>query len=239
MKLYNEERVLWDKLAGGIVEGDILTAKGILYTVIEIADGVYIDFYNIHADAFDGFDSQEARESNFNQLAEMVERNYEKNNRPVIITGDFNQHLHIEPLANNDMYEIFHERCNLKDAWAELKNNGNYHDFSSWEKIDGDCWGVWDSVERFLYKDGGGVTVEAVDFKYTWVKNSNGEDVSDHAAAECVFEFAVTDDFVENTQELEFVQKTLLRNFFNTIKWIIKDSLYFLSHLEELFEFLG
>jgi len=155
-----------------------------------------------------------------------------------VLTGDFNHVLHAAPEINSNMYEIFHERCGLKDAWIEVHNGGDYHDFSSWAQYDDNYWGVWDSVEKFLYKDGGGVTVEVLDFKYTWVKNNSGEDVSDHAAAECVFEFTVTDDFSENTQELEVVKKIPFRNLFNTIKWIIKDLAYFLSNIEELIEFL-
>ena len=87
MPIYNEKRVTWDKLFGDLVEGDTLTPKGIIYTVIEIADGVYVDFYNIHADAFDTEGSRKARESNYKQLMAMVEENSAKNNRPVIITG--------------------------------------------------------------------------------------------------------------------------------------------------------
>ena len=111
-------------------------------------------------------------------------------------------------------------------------------DFASWD--DGTSyWGKWDSVEKFLYRNGGGVTVEPVDFKYSWVTNDAGESVSDHASAECVFEFTVTEDFVANTQELTIVKANPFRNLLNTIKWIIKDLMYFFSHFDELMEFLG
>lgn len=238
MKLFNEQRVQWYESFGNISEGDILTPKGILYNVIEIADGVYVDFYDIHADAFDTEGSILARKSNYLQLVVMIERNYAKNNRPVIVTGDFNSFLHTTPDQNSDMYEIFHERCGFKDAWIEIHNGGNYTNFNRWNQA-GDYWGVWDSVEKFLYKDGGGVTVKPKSFKYTWIKNDAGENVSDHAAAECVFEFTVTEDFVPNTQELEVVKQSPLRNFFNTIKWIFKDLSYILSNIDELIEFIG
>lgn len=239
MPLYNEKRVQWEDAYGDISEGDVLTPKGIIHTVIEISDGVYIDFYNIHADAFDTPGSREARESNYNQIVKMIEENYEKYNRPVIVTGDFNQHLHTTPDVNSNMYAVFHERCGLKDAWVEIHNNGDYHDFSAWFQTGESYWGRWDSVEKFLYKDGGGVTVSPKDYKYTWIKNDAGEDVSDHAAAECVFEFTITEGFVENTQALEVVKPIPLRNFFNFIKWFFKDLVYILTHIEELAEFLN
>ena len=238
MALYNETRTEWNDSFGNIEEGDILTPKGIIYAVIEIADGVYIDFYNIHADAFDTEGSIAARESNYNQLMTMIEENSAKHNRPVIITGDFNSFLHTTAYANSNMYSIFHENGGFKDAWVEIHNNGDYFDFASWD--DGTSyWGKWDSVEKFLYRNGGGVTVDPVDFKYSWVTNDAGERVSDHASAECVFEFTVTEDFVENTQELTVVKANPFGVFLNTIKWIIKDLMYFFSHFDELMEFLG
>ena len=238
MTVYNETRVEWNDSFGDIAEGDILTPKGIIYAVIEIADGVYIDFYNIHADAFDTDGSKVARESNYKQVMAMVEENSAKHNRPVIITGDFNQFLHTTAEENSNMYTIFHEDGGFKDAWVELHNNGDYFDFTSWE--DGTSyWGKWDSVEKFLYRNGGGVTVEPVDFKYSWVTNDAGVSVSDHASAECVFEFTVTEDFVANTQELTIVKANPFGVFLNTIKWIIKDLMYFFSHFDELMAFLG
>lgn len=241
MAIYNEERRPWEDVFGDIAEGDILTPKGLIYTVIEVADGVYVDFYNIHADAFDTSGSVQARKGNFEQVADMIEENYKKNNRPVIVTGDFNSFFHVTPDIDSQMYEIFYERCGMKDAWVELYNNGDYHDFSQWDQSDDPeaYWGVWDSVEKFLYKDGGGVTVNPTEFKYTWIVNEEGTSVSDHAMAECEFEFTVTEDFVENTQELEVVKVSLLRNFFNTIKWIFKDLVYIFSHLDEMIEFMG
>ncbi len=238
MPVYNETRVQWNDSFGDIAEGDILTPKGIIYAVIEIADGVYIDFYDIHADAFDTEGSIAARVSNYNQLMAMIESNSAKNNRPVIITGDFNSFLHTTAEANSNMYSIFHENGGFKDAWVEIHNNGDYFDFTSWD--DGTSyWGKWDSVEKYLYRDGGGVTVKPVDFAYSWVLNDAGESVSDHASAECVFEFTVTEDFVENTQELAVVTQSPFRNIINTIKWIFKDLAYMLSHIDELIAFLG
>lgn len=239
MAIYNEERRPWKDAFGDIAEGDILTPKGLLYTVIEVADGVYVDFYNIHADAFDTLGSVLARKSNFEQVADMIEENSQKNNRPVIVTGDFNSFFHVTSDMDSKMYEIFYERCGMKDAWVELHNDGNYHDFSQWDHTADAYWGVWDSVEKFLYRDGGGVAVNPVEFKYTWLKNSENENISDHAMAECVFEFTVTEDFVENSQELEVVEVSPFRNFFNTIKWIFKDLIYIFSNIDELIEFIG
>lgn len=238
MPLYNEKREQWHKAYGSISEGDLLTPKGLLYVAIDIGDGIIVDFYNMHADAFDTKGSQEARYSNYMQLATLIEQNYKKNNRPVIVTGDFNHYLHATEV-NSDQYKIFHQFCGLKDAWVEIHNEGNYTDFSKWHATGLSPWGNWDSVEKFLYKDGGGITVEVLDQKFTWIKDANGADLSDHAAAEVTFKFTKTDAFVENTGDLKVVK---LANpfaiFFNMVRWVFKDLNHILSHFEELLEFL-
>lgn len=239
MPIYNEKRVQWDMSYGDISEGDLLTPKGLLYSVIEIADGVYIDFYNIHADAFESVGSREARDSNYDQILTMIEENYDKNNRPVIITGDFNHHFHSRPDYPSKMYDFFCVRGGMKEAWIELCNDGNYFDFAKYQESDLEFWGNWDSVEKFMYKDGGGVRVTPKEFNYTWILDENGESLSDHAAAECVFEFTITDDFAENTQTLEVIEQSPLRNFFNTIKWIFKDLIHVVTHLGEFVDMIA
>lgn len=238
MPIYNEKRVQWDMAYGDIAEGDVLTPKGIVYAVIEIADGVYIDFYNIHADAFETMGSREARDSNYDQILTMIEENYDKNNRPVIITGDFNHHFHSRSDYPSKMYDFFCVRGGMKEAWIELCNNGDYFDFTQWQESGDEFWGNWDSVEKFMYKDGGGITVTPKEFNYTWILDENGESLSDHAAAECVFEFTVTDDMTENTEKLEVVEQSPLRNVFNTVKWIFKDLIHVVTHFDEFIEMI-
>ena len=48
MTIYNETREQWNDSYGVVPEGDRLTPKGILYAVVEVAPGVYVDFYDIH-----------------------------------------------------------------------------------------------------------------------------------------------------------------------------------------------
>ncbi len=238
MPIYNEGRYQWIDSYGDISEGDTLTPKGILYSVIYIGDGIYVDFYDIHADAFDGDGSIRARESNYRQLMALVEENSKKYNRPIIITGDFNHFLHAQPEINSNMYSIFHENGGFRDAWIEVHNNGDYFNFSEWFETGTPYWGEWDSVEKFLYRNGGGIEIDAVDFKYTWIKNAADEHTSDHAAAECTFQFTKTNDFVEMNQDIEVVKQHPLRNVFNTIKWILKDLYYILSNIDQLIDMI-
>ncbi len=237
MPVYNETRVPWNEACGILSDGsDELTPKGFVYTVIDIGNGIYVDFYNLHADAYGGEGSVAARTSQFRQLAEFIQARSAENDRPVIITGDFNYHLHGRE-DNMSLYTILCEELGFKDAWVEKLNNGDYFNMHDWYATGVSAWGNWDSVERFMYRAGGGVDVTASDFKYTNVTDSNGKAVSDHAAAECDFTFIKTADFAENTQELKVINAPL-SDFIYRIKWFIKALTMILSDLGNLPELL-
>lgn len=228
MPIYNETRVPWNVASGILSDGsDELTPKGFVYTVIDLGNGIYVDFYNLHADAYGGEGSRKARTSQFKQLAEFIKARSAENDRPVIITGDFNYHLHGRE-ENDSLYNIFCKELGFKDAWVEFHNGGDYFNMNKWPST-GSSWGNWDSVERFMYKSGGGVDIFVDDFRYTLVKDDSGATVSDHAAAECDFTFIKTEDFAPNTQELkvtgpranEFIYR--LTWFFKALGMIISD----------------
>ena len=241
MPVYNEKRVTWDVASGILSDGsDELTPKGFVYTVIDIGNGIYVDFYNLHADAYGGAGSIAARTSQFRQLAEFIKARSAENNRPVIITGDFNNYMHSHE-DNGALYKTFCVELGFKDAWIEYHNDGDYFNMSDWHSSGLSAWGNWDSVERFLYRSGGGVDLTVSDFRYTWVTDDSGKNVSDHAAAECDFTFIKTADFKENTQELHQISSSG-SNILNTFKWILKVlTLVFsdLGNLPELLKELG
>ncbi|MCR5484686.1 MAG: hypothetical protein K6F09_03745 [Clostridiales bacterium] len=201
-KMYNEEHIPWNTLYGIVTDGaDRFSQKGLTYACIEIADGVYVDFYNIHTDACDDEGSVKARADNFRQLKELISNR--KIDRPVIVTGDFNETMS-DDFAG--MYHFLVNGCDLKDAWTELCNGGDYEDFTSYEDKYGydteDKLGVWDSIERFLYKSGGGVEITCDSFDFYDVKNERGESCSDHKAARTTFTYKVTDKTKIKTVDL-------------------------------------
>lgn len=238
-KIYNEVRVKWYDAFGVIAEGaDEMTPKGILYSVIELEDGVYLDFYNIHADAFDGTGSRAARESNFRQLAEMIISTSFSKNRPVIVVGDFNTYSSSNSEFNSNINYYMHELCGFKDAWTEIHNGGNYEDYSNWYSQGGN-WGSWDSVEKILYKSGGGVELNATDFAYEYIYNNAGESISDHVAAIAKIIYTKTEDFVENEHKLTVTKEVPFRNFWNAVKVIGEDLIKIFSNFDELIAYLS
>lgn len=237
MVIYNETRVAWNDAAGILSDGsDELTPKGFVYAVIDIGNGIYVDYYNIHADAYGGKESVAARTSQYKQLAEFIEARSAENDRPVIITGDFNYHIHTHE-DNGSLYSIFCEQGGFRDAWVEYHNNGDYYNMYNWHVSGLPTWGNWDSVERFLYRPGGGVDVVVSDFKYTNVADDNGKIISDHASAECDFTFIKTADFVENTQKLEVAGESK-NSFIHSLMWFITAFMKILSDLGNLPELL-
>lgn len=241
--IYNEERQEWNSCYGGISEGDALTPKGILYTVLDLGNGITVDFYDIHADAFDGAGNALSRAAQYLQLLAFVDKN--SKGRPVILTGDFNTSIHLnyggEDSADEEMMYDLTKKYGFKDAWIETCNDGNYDDFSEWQKLyPYSYWGVWDSVEKFYYRNGGGIEITAEDFEYFVVANENGERLSDHNGAACSLTFSKTADFNEDTRELSQIKANPLSKILATIKWIYKDLIFvFRDNFDELLNLIG
>ena len=237
MPVYNQTRVSWNNSSGILSDGsDELTPKGFVYSVIDVGNGIYVDFYNLHADAYGGNGSIAARTSQFKQLAKFIQARSAENDRPVIVTGDFNSYMHVHE-DDGALYKTLYLQCGLKDAWTEYHNNGDYFNFYNWHISGLSAWGNWDSVERFMYKSGGGVDVVVSDFRYVEVCDDNGKVISDHSSAECDFTFIKTADFIENTQELQ-ANKATGKNFLNQLKWIFKALIMVLSDLGNLPELI-
>lgn len=238
--IYNVEREEWRTRYGVFDEGDELTPKGILYAVIEIADGVYADFYDIHADAFDTEGSRQARIDNYNQLAEMIERH--NSDRPVIITGDFNISIHL----NGDpsglyIQELFIDKLGFKDAWIETANGGDYNDYSKWYQSGMDYWGHWDSVEKFLYRDGNGIHLDPTSFEYITFVDDDGNPCSDHNAAKVVFDYTLGEDFVaENSTDFQAeVPETFIEELLRKIKTFMNSLITCLVNLDSIGNFIN
>ena len=243
MPIYNETRQAWYHCYGGIAEGDALTPKGILYTVLDLGNGITLDFYDIHADAFDGNGNALSRAAQYLQLLTFVDEN--SAGRPVILTGDFNTSIHFNYGGENSadeemMYDLTME-YGFKDAWIETNNNGNYDDFSQWRSLYGDTyWGVWDSVEKFYYRNGGGIEINPESFEYFVAENENGERLSDHNGALCRFTFTKSAAFAEDTRTLTVSRRGIFTNLLSTIQWVCKDLVFiFRDHFDELLSLAG
>ncbi len=210
--LYNVERFPWDEAHGVLDDGsDELTPKGILYATVEIAPGVYIDVYNAHTDAYEDAESLAARRSNLSQLAALI--NERSAGRAVIVMGDLNARFSRE---SDRLYELLVEPCGLTDAWVEIENNGVYPTKDSGLSFN-DWWEKWDSVDHVMYRDGGGVDLEALSHEYIFYLNpETGASYSDHAASAVTMQYTVIGDLAV-PEQLETERFHLAERFWNGI----------------------
>ncbi len=147
-------RVPWKTF--GPAASDGLSMKGFSLARVELAPGVEIDVYNLHADAGDGKPDAEARRTGFEQLAAWIEEH--SKGRAVILGGDTNLHTKTGS-AEAGTWEAFLVRTGLRDVRA------------------GDA-----CIDKFAYRDGNGVELEPLDSAFEGGKfvDAKGAPLSDH-----------------------------------------------------------
>ncbi len=216
--IYNVERYKWNKLFG-IFDGaaDELTPKGILKATIEIENGVYVDVYDIHADADDGeedINSYIARMDNFKQLVKLI--NESSKDRAVIVMGDTNSIISKE--RSDSLYTNLILPCGLKDAWTEVVNKGDY------ENVDGHRWNKYNSLDRVMYRNGGGVNFEALTHEYKTLNSENdGHSLSDHASAQVTLQYYFDKSVMKKDNTLVKEEFSLAKIIVSYVKGVVLD----------------
>lgn len=219
LPLYNVTRVPWETAYGIFDAGsDELTPKGFICASVQIADGVYVDIYNMHADAYGAPPNAAARVAQYKQMIAFIET-YSKDHA-VIVTGDTNtRFMHTE----SELKKQFIDEAGFKEAWVELCNDGNYDivyaDNAKWGE---DYWGIWDSVEKVFYRDGGGVSLEATAHEFVLLTDENGSPLSDHSAEFATLTYTVDRSALQDTRTYEKEHYNLFRNLFNHIHYFFK-----------------
>jgi hypothetical protein len=161
------DRVPWDHCYGDAETGagDCLAMKGFMVATFELADGVEVDIYTLHAEAGEGPEDQPIQEENYEQLAAYMQEH--SADRAVIIAGDTNLHLeegHDQQAADTPIWEGFLEATGLTDVC---------------DVVECDPQGT---IDKVAYASRGGVTLEPLDRRHeteTFVDDA-GDDLSDH-----------------------------------------------------------
>lgn len=219
--LYNVTRVPWDTAFGIFTDGsDELTPKGFICVSVEIADGVYIDVYDLHADAYGRAPNAEARVAQYKQLLSFIEDH--SKDHAVLVTGDTNtRFMHTE----SELKKQFIDEAGFKEAWVEICNDGvydiTYADNAKWGTEGEGYWGVWDSVEKLFYRDGGGVRWNAVSHDFVLLANEEGKALSDHSAEVIVMGYSIENAPADaRTYHREFPNP--FAYLFNHVKYFFK-----------------
>ncbi|MGW7518264.1 jacalin-like lectin [Streptomyces sp. NPDC054796] len=168
------QRVDWDRCHGT----DCLTPKGFTLARVRLAEGVFADVYNVHANAGTTDGDLAARRANLDQLATFIAENSGGN--AVVVMGDTNTRYTRE----GDNIRDFAARNGLTDAWVELVRGGSAPPAGS-DALLCDPAHVTDTcevVDKVLYRSGPLVRLTATGYHnaHTDFLDGAGEPLSDH-----------------------------------------------------------
>lgn len=172
--LYNIERVKWRREYGTLSgSADALSNKGFLYSLMELAPGVYLNVITVHCDA--GYDrlSIAARRDNFRQLAEYINTKL-NDGRALIVQGDLN--FKFKRALADGLAENLLTPTGLTDVWAQVYNNGITDPAAPGYNKDA----AGDDLDRVLYRSGDYLTLTPVSKTVPPLTGENGERYTDH-----------------------------------------------------------
>ncbi|GAA4182566.1 endonuclease/exonuclease/phosphatase family protein [Sphingobacterium ginsenosidimutans] len=178
-------RVPWKKRTGA----DFLTPKGFTLVKVEIVAGIWLDVYNVHANAQNSRRASSARRDNLNQLRDYIGENSSDN--ALIVMGDFNAHYSF----GDDNLHDFMESTTLVDSWVELQNGGLVpeakHAFKPPHMLS--IGNQNESIDKILYRSNGHVNLAARDYNIenNLFTNLRGLPLSDHYALAANFNWAI------------------------------------------------
>jgi hypothetical protein len=182
-------RVQWDSCFGSGLDGgaDCDTNKGFSVARFEIGTGLFVDVYNLHADAGQDEDSRTARRDNIDQLIAYINTNSPAG-QAVIIAGDTNSRYTRSP---NDNIETLLSGTGVTDVWVEMVNGGvvpgsgpNIESGCDSNPSGADC----ELIDKVFYRSGTGVILTPVSYAALQAEFADGGgDLSDHIPVEVLF----------------------------------------------------
>ncbi|WP_067825045.1 jacalin-like lectin [Nocardia inohanensis] len=170
------QRVKWDDCSIG--SGDCLTPKGFTFARHRLADGVYLDLYNLHTDAGDEAGDIRGRAANLTQLSAFIATHSAGN--AVIVMGDTNTRY----TRTGDTIARFAADNGFTDAWVELARGGSAPAAGS-PALLCDPAAITDScevVDKILYRGSTLVNLHATAYhnEHAAFLDANGTMLSDH-----------------------------------------------------------
>lgn len=180
-------RVTWNKR----INENALTPKGFTYCRYRVAEGVYIDVYNLHTNAESDAASIDARADNLLQLSNYITANSAGN--AVIVMGDTNGRY-----TRDNNLRLLLTANGTKDAWGELIRGGNIPALGA-DPIVCDFPNVTNTceiVDKIYYRGSKFVQLTAADYNVvsTFV-NADGKQLSDHLPLTCNFTYQLNSSF--------------------------------------------
>ncbi|KAK7455174.1 hypothetical protein VKT23_011045 [Stygiomarasmius scandens] len=114
------QRITWDDCNSN--DGDCLTPKGFTFMRVNPADGLWIDFYNLHTDAGSDDGDRTARASNLAQVQSFI--NAWSVGMPVVVMGDTNSRYTSQ--VDSDSLHSLLDNSGLTDSWVKNTRGGSF-----------------------------------------------------------------------------------------------------------------
>ncbi|MFC5213372.1 jacalin-like lectin [Streptomyces coerulescens] len=179
------ERVRWNDCTGT----NCLTPKGFTLARMRLAEGVFVDLYNVHTNADSDDAALAARRANVEQLSDFIRANSAGN--AVIVMGDTNTRY---TRAGDNIRTLVAEN-GLTDAWVQLVKGGTPPAAGSDALLcdpmapTDDC----EVVDKVLYRGSELLTLNATSYGNDWAKflREDGEHLSDHFPHTVGFSYAL------------------------------------------------
>ncbi|MEU9138680.1 jacalin-like lectin [Streptomyces sp. NPDC048404] len=187
------ERVGWNSCQ--IDSGDCLTPKGFTFIRERLAEGVYVDFYNVHTNAGTSDGDLASRADNLSQLTAFIGSHSAGN--AVVVMGDTNTRY----TRSGDTIAEFAAANGLSDAWVRLVRGGTAPAKGSDALVcDQSGTTVPDTcevVDKILYRGSRLVTLDATSYhnEHTRFLTSDGLMLSDHDPITASFAWSRSSDF--------------------------------------------
>ncbi|MFF3990016.1 jacalin-like lectin [Streptomyces sp. NPDC001797] len=172
------ERVGWNSCQ--IDSGDCLTPKGFTFMRERLAEGVYVDFYNLHTNAGTNDGDEASRADNLSQLTSFISTHSAGN--AVVVMGDTNTRY----TRSADTIAEFASNNGLTDAWVQLIRGGSApakgSDALVCDQSGATVPNTCEVVDKVLYRSSKLVNLNATSYNNEHAKflTSDGLMLSDH-----------------------------------------------------------
>ncbi|WP_406471153.1 jacalin-like lectin [Streptomyces sp. NBC_01615] len=187
------ERVGWNSCQ--IDSGDCLTPKGFTFMRERLAEGVYVDFYNLHTNAGTNAGDLASRADNLNQLTAFIKSHSAGN--AVVVMGDTNTRY----TRSGDTIAEFGAANGLTDAWVQLIRGGTPpakgSDALVCDQTGATVPNTCEVVDKILYRGSKLVSLNATGYnnEHASFLTSDGLMLSDHDPITAKFSWSRTSAF--------------------------------------------
>ncbi|MEH0448615.1 MULTISPECIES: jacalin-like lectin [unclassified Streptomyces] len=172
------ERVRWNSCQ--VDSGDCLTPKGFTFIRERLAEGVYVDFYNLHTNAGTNDGDLASRADNLAQLTAFIKTHSAGN--AVVVMGDTNTRY----TRSGDTIAEFAAAGGLTDAWVKLVRGGTPpakgSDALVCDQTGPTVPNTCEVVDKVLYRGSALVTLNATSYnnEHAGFLTADGLMLSDH-----------------------------------------------------------